>query len=296
MILISGGAGMLGAPLAGTLAGRGHRVRVLTLPGDRSPDNLRGVSCEIVRGDVSDMDSLVGIFDGVRTVYHLAAVIIGDRDRIRRVNVDGTRNMVAGAAAAGVEHFVYVSSVAVMYPDSTPYARSKAEGERIVTGRTGMNVTIVRPTLIYGPGGGQEFTMFLEYLNRYPVVPFIGRGAAKKNPIHVDDLVEGLSAIAGNPRTYGKTYHLCGGHQLSIREMALLVLRSQGRSKPIISVPLWVAKGLAVVLEKTMKDPPLTRYAISRIVQDAAPDDSEAREDLGLKPIGFEEGIGRVVA
>jgi nucleoside-diphosphate-sugar epimerase len=296
MILISGGAGMLGAPLAGALAGRGHRVRVLTLPGDRSPDNLRGVSCEIVRGDVSDMGSLGGIFDGVRTVYHLAAVIIGDRDSIWRVNVEGTRNMVAGAAAAGVEHFVHVSSVAVMYPDSTPYARSKVEGERIVTGQRDMNVTIVRPTLIYGKGGGREFTMFVEYLDRYPVVPFIGRGSARKKPIHVDDLVTGLAAVAGNPLTYGKTYHLCGGQEISIREMARLVLRSQGRSKPIVSVPLWIVKGLAVILEKTMKSPPLTRYAISRIVQDAAPDGSEARNDLGLKPMGFEEGIGRVLS
>ncbi len=296
MILISGGAGMLGTPLVRELIGRGHRVRVLTLPEDRSADNLRGVSCEIVRGDVSDNRSLDGIFDGVKTVYHLAAVIIADGDTIRRVNVEGTRNMVKGSASSGVEHFIYISSVAVLYPHSTPYARSKMEGERIVTDQPEMNVTIVRPTLIYGKGGGQEFKMFLEYLDTYPVVPFIGKGSARKNPIYVDDLVRGLAAIEGNPKTYGKTYTLCGGREISIREMAQLILSNQGRYKPIISVPLWIANGIAVILENTMRNPPLTRYAISRIVQDAAPDGSEARDDLGLAPIGFEEGIRRVLS
>jgi nucleoside-diphosphate-sugar epimerase len=296
MILISGGAGMLGAPLVRELVGRGYRVRVLTLPEDRTSNNLRGLFCEIVRGDVSDSRSLDGIFDGVKTVYHLAAVIIAGRDKIRRVNVEGTRNMVKGAASSGVGHFVYVSSAAVLYPYSTPYARSKMDGERIVNDQKDMHVTTVRPTLIYGRGGGQEFTMFLEYLDRYPVVPFIGRGSAKKNPIHVDDLVRGLAAIAGNPQAYGKTYNLCGGQEITIREMARLILLNQGRAKPIISVPLWVANGLAIVLEKTMKNPPLARYAISRIVQDAAPDGSEARDDLGLAPIGFEEGIRRVLS
>ncbi len=287
---------MLGAPLVRELVGRGHRVRVLTLPHDRTADNLRDISCEIVRGDVADGRSLTGIFDGVKTVYHLAAVIIADAATIQRVNVGGTRNMVKGAASAGVGHFIYVSSAAVLYPYSTPYARSKAQGERIVTGQPTMKTTIVRPTLIYGKGGGQEFRMFLEYLDRYPVVPFIGRGTAKKNPIYVDDLVWGLAAIAGNPTTYGKTYNLCGGQEITIRQMARLILRSQGRTKPIVSVPLWVANGLAAVLEKTMKAPPLTRYAISRIVQDAAPDGSQARDDLGLTPIGFEEGIKRVLS
>jgi nucleoside-diphosphate-sugar epimerase len=294
MILITGGAGMLGAPLVRELVGRGHKVRALTLPGDRAPDTLRGVPCEIVRGDVSDGRSLAGIFDGVKTVYHLAAVIIANADVIRRVNVEGTRNVAQGAASSGVGHFVYVSSAAVLYPYSTAYARSKMEGERIVTDQADMRMTIVRPTLIYGKGGGQEFTMFLEYLDRYPVIPFIGRGSAKKNPIHVEDLVRGLAAIAGNPKTYGKTYNLCGGQEISIRDMARLILLAQGRSKPIVSIPVWAASGLAAVLEKMMKNPPLTRYAISRIVQDAAPDGSETRKDLGLRPIGFEEGIRKV--
>ena len=295
MILISGGAGMLGAPLVRELVGRGKRVRVLTLPEDRTPDNLRDTPCEIVRGDVAEGSSLAGIFDGVKTVYHLAAVIIADEAAIRRVNVEGTRNMVEGAMSAGVGHFIYVSSAAVLYPYSTPYARSKAEGERIVTGQSRMNTTIVRPTLIYGKGGGQEFRMFLEYLDRYPVVPFIGNGAAKKNPIYVDDLVRGLAAIADNPVTYGKTYNLCGGQEITIKEMARTILRRRGRARPIVSVPVWAANGIAAVMETMMKNPPLTRYAISRIVQDASPDGSEANRDLGLSPVGFSEGIGRAL-
>jgi NADH dehydrogenase len=295
MILISGGAGMVGVPLVKKLISMGNRVRVLTLPDDRAVNHLQEVPCEIVTGDVSHARSLAGIFDGVKTVYHLAAVIIAhDPDIYRRVNSEGTRNMVHGARVSGVGHFIYISSAAVLFHDSTPYAQSKMEGERIVAGQKEMQHTIVRPTLIYGRDGGQEFNMFLEYLRKYPIVPFIGRGKAKKNPIHVDDLVGGLSAIANNPRAFGKIYNLSGGEEISIWDMAQLLLKQQGLSKPVIPIPLWITRILAALFEKTMQNPPLTRYAISRIMQDANLNNEEARKDLGFAPVGFTEGLEKL--
>ena len=75
--------------------------------------------------------------------------------------------------------------------------------------------TIVRPTLVYDHGGGQELLMYLAYLKRFPVVPFIGKGDAKKRPVWAEDVVDGLARIAGNPEAYGKTYSLSGGESIS---------------------------------------------------------------------------------
>jgi len=292
MILVSGGVGVMGARLVKDLVGAGHRVRALTLPGDPNVGRLDGVGAEIVFGDITRPETLATPLEGVTTVFHLAGVILSNDPSIfRRVNTGGTRNMVEAARRAGAEHFVFVSSTSAIDPISE-YARSKAAAEEIVRS-SGMAWTIVRPTLVYERGGGQEFLGFLESLLKYPVVPFVGKGRALKNPVHVDDMGRGLLAIAGNPKSHGKIYNFTGGREISIRDLARLMLRHQGVSKPFVHIPVPICRAAAFVLERVMKNPPLTGYAITRIEQDAAPDNADARRDLGYDPIGVEEGMER---
>ncbi len=282
----------MGSRLVKLLTDGGHQVRVLTLPNDPYVSRLENVDCEIVYGDVSDTSSLEGAFDGVDTVFHLAAIIIAyDRGVLRRINVEGTRNMVNGAVATGAKHFVYVSSASANWPEGSDYAQSKLDAEQIVKSQDKMAYTIVRPTLTYGPNEGQEFMMFLDSLKKYPVVPFVGRGQAKKNPVLADDIVKGLAAIAGNTKTYGKIYNFSGGEEISIWDLAHLMLKHQGISKPFLPIPIPICKMIAGIMEATMKRPPLTRYAISRILHEAALDNISAREDLGYAPLGVTEGL-----
>jgi nucleoside-diphosphate-sugar epimerase len=293
MILVSGGAGVMGTRLVKDLVAAGHRVRALTLPGDPNAIRLADVDVEVVFGDIARPETLTGLFSGVETVFHLAGIILAnDASLFRRINTGGTKNMVAAALEAGVRHFVFVSSTSAIEPISE-YARSKAAAEEIVRAARGMAWTIVRPTLAYERGGGQEFMGFLDSLMKYPIVPFVGKGLARKNPVHVDDIGRGLLAIAGNPLTHGKIYNFSGGEEISIRDLARLMLRHQGISKPFVHVPLPLCRAAVFLMEKTMKNPPLTRYAISRIEQDAAADHSEAGRDLGYDPIGVTEGMER---
>ena len=290
MILVTGGAGVMGRRLVRGLVEQGNRVRVLDRPGTR----LDGEDAELVHGDVTDPASLAGIFDGVDTVFHLAAILIAyDPEAFERVNVGGTRNVLQGAQAAGVKQFIFVSSASVVYPRTTVYSRSKRECERMVREQRGMQWTIVRPTLAYNEHGGEEFRMFLDYLRKFPVVPFIGRGRALKNPVHVDDLMRGFLAVVGNPVAYGKTYNFSGGEDITIWDLAHLMLKHQGISKPFLSLPVSLCTAAAKVLEGRMARPPLTWNVIAGITQDANLDNSEARRDLGYAPIGVREGLER---
>ncbi len=294
MILVSGGAGVMGSRLVKALVKAGNKVRVLTLPGDPNVSRLNGVACEVVYGDVADAVSLKSAFDGVETVYHLAAVIIAcDPSVLQKVNVEGTGNMVTGAAAAGVKHFIYVSSASAISPEGSDYARSKKAAEEIVKSESRMHYTIVRPTLVYDRGGGQEFMMFLQSLTRYPIVSFVGSGRAMKNPVFIDDMAKGLHVIANNEKAYGKTYNFSGGETIRIWDLAHLMLKHQGLSKLFIPIPVPVCRIIAFFMEKIMRRPWLTRYAISRIEQDADLDNSAARKDLGYDPIGVTEGLQR---
>ncbi len=297
MILVTGGLGVVGISLVKGLVERGNEVRVLDLPNHPNAHALDGTGAEIVFGDITRFETIRDAFDGVDTIYHLAAVLLShDPAVFESVNVRGTRNMIEGGIACGASHFIYVSSISVNYPRPTPYSLSKRACEKLVRTQAKMKWTIIRPSLAYNERGGQEFMMFCDYLMKFPIVPFIGSGAALKNPVHVDDLMLGFLAVPNNPVTYNKIYSFCGSEEISIGDLARLILRQRGVSKPIVHVPIPICKAIAAVMKRTMKAPPLTWNVIAGLTQDAAPDWSEAARDLGYSPIGITEGLERCFA
>ena len=227
-ILITGAAGEIGSRMVRRFHAQGHTVRALVLPGDPLATHL-GDAAQIHFGDVTKPETLAEAFAGVDVVYHLAAVLLcEDAERFRAVNVEGTRNVAAAAEATGVRHLIHISSASVVYPKTTHYSRSKRQAEDIVTACRKVRFTLVRPTLVYDRDGGLEFKLYADFVKRYPVVPLVAGGRARKSPVHVDDLLSGLLAMAGNPITFGKTYNLSGGETVTLRELAELLLARQG--------------------------------------------------------------------
>jgi len=289
--LVTGAAGVMGARLTARLQKAGWKVRALVLPFDPLRSRIERLGCEVREGDIGDPSTLRGLCDGVDLVYHLAAVIIShDPSVFQRVNRDGTAHIVAEAQRGRVGHFVYVSSASVTYPRRTRYAESKLEAEQLVKG-AGLPYTIVRPTLVYEQGGGQEIMMFLDYLKRFPIVPFIGSGAARKRPVWSEDVVDGLERLAGAVVAHGKTYNFSGGEAISMRELAELLLKYHDRPRPILPLPVWACRAVAASLGVVMKKPPLTSSAIAGIVNDADLDPSQAMQDLGYAPLGVRAGF-----
>jgi nucleoside-diphosphate-sugar epimerase len=293
-VLITGGTGAMGSVLMERLMGLGYRVRALTLPGDPNAARFAGHGVDVRYGNVADNGQCTGLCDGVHAVLHLAAIILAsDESLYTSVNAGGTRNMVREAERAGVNHFIHVSSASVTYPRPTPYSISKRLAEEFVM-KSCLSWTIVRPTLVYGKKGGQEFDLFLGYLKRFPVVPFIGRGEALKRPVYVDDVVDGLITLATRPAGTGKVYNFSGGTAISIRDFARFCLvLSDSVNKPMVHLPLWLCLALAAILKRTMRDPPLKWSVIAGITQDANLDPSNARVDLNYSPAGVETMLPR---
>lgn len=285
----------MGAALVRGFIERGRKVRVLILPNDPCESRLDGLDVDIRYGDVSDASTLDGVFDNINTVYHLAAVLLAPHPSVfKKVNVQGTRNMIDGAVDAGVNHFIYVSSISVTYPFATAYSLSKREGERMIKAQSAMNYTIVRPTLAYGSDGGIEFQLFMNTLLSHTIVPFVGLGHAKKNPVHVSDMERGMLALRGRTETYGKTYAFSGSEEISMWNFAKLILKHrQAGPKLLLPVPVFMLRALAFVLERTMKNPPITWQGIAGLSQDANPDWHLGERDFGYIPIGVTEGMQR---
>lgn len=282
-ILITGGAGVVGARLSRRFLAMGYSVRVLTLSGQGESKLLPG-EVEIFYGDVQKPETLREAFRNVDTVCHLAAVILAKkREAFERINLDGTRNVLLAAKSAGVKRFLLVSSISVTYPDLTDYGNSKLRAEALVR-KMGIPFTIVRPTLVVEKTGGAEYMLFVKYLKRAPVVFLPGKGKSLKRPVKTEDLVNGIALAAISPAAVGKTYALAGSRVLSLFEMAKLSMERAGVHKRIYGVPLWLCHLLALLKQLLLPGSVSAKQALAGFRFDAAPEIVEAEKDLGYRP------------
>jgi NADH dehydrogenase len=282
-VLVTGGAGVVGRALCRELLKRGVCVRVLSLPGDSLVQSLPP-SVEVAYGNVADYESIRPAFDGVDCVFHLAAILLSnDADAFEKINAGGTRNVVSACQDAGVRRLLYVSSISVTYPVLTPYGASKLAGEAAVKD-SGLEWTIVRPTLVIGDGGGVEFRMFADFVCKFPVYPMPGGGVSKKRPVRSVDLVKGIAAAGLTRDAVGKTYALAGPEVMTMAEMARRVLRQAGVRHWMVPLPWWLARMLAVFKNRIGGRRVSAEQALAGFLYDAVPGIENAEKDLDYHP------------
>ena len=250
MLLLTGATGSVGRALLRRLTASGEPVRCLV----RDPRGLGAdrVRVQIALGDLADPPSFRNAMRGVRTVVHLAAAI---RDQpagsIEELNGIATWRMVRAAERAGVEHFVFMSSLGAERHNRSRFLRAKALAEDAVLA-SAVRHTVLAPSLVYA--GGDTFMTVLERLALLlPVMPVSGRGAALYEPIWADDVADCVMAALGGAGNGRARYELAGPQTLSHEQIVELVLRAAGRKRRIVHVPTpLVSRGLRVV-EALMK-------------------------------------------
>ena len=281
--LLTGGAGVVGKALCRELIARGVCVRVLTLPGDSLAKSLPA-EVDVRYGDVTDFKSIQSAFEGVDVVYHLAAILLSTKPgAFERVNTEGTRNVIRACMQARVRRFLYVSSISVTYPVLTNYGESKKKGESLVRA-SGMDWTIVRPTLVIGDGGGVEFNMFRDYVKKFPVYFMPGGGKCLKRPVRSVDLVKGIAVAGLKKEAVGKTYALAGSTVMTMAEMAEHILKDAGMRHLMVPLPWWISRRLAVLKSWIGGERVSAEQALAGFLYDAAPSIENAEADLDYHP------------
>lgn len=298
MILVTGGTGFMGSMLVKRLVEKGHRVRVMAVENDPLLSNLDGIDCEIVTGDITKPQTLESPMGGVKTIFHLAAVLFSSNPELfRRINYEGTKNVVNKAVEAGIEHFVYISAAAANYKVRTTYGKTKIEAEELMKEeRKNTNFTIIRPTLIYGAGGGgQELVMYINQLKKFKwFIPMAGNGNVMKRWVWINDVIEGLTLLVGRQVTYGKIYNFGGGSAHSMKEYTEMLCRELDINKTIASIPVPICYAIAWILKFVQKNPLLKRDTILGVTMEADFSIEEAKKDIGYNPIHFKEGIRKM--
>lgn len=282
-VLVTGGAGVVGKALCRELLSRGVCVRVLTLPGDCLAESLPS-QVEVFYGNIADYVSIRPAFDGVDAVFHLAAILLSTEPlNFERINAGGTRNVVSACQDAGIRRLLYVSSISVTYPVLTPYGKSKLAGEESVK-ESGLDWTIVRPTLVVGDGGGVEYNMYAHYVKHFPVYFLPGGGKALKRPVRSVDLVTGIAAAGLNDEAVGKTYALAGPDVMTMAQMASFILKDEKVKHRMISLPWCIAKAVAGFKNWIGGNRVSKEQALAGFLYDAVPEIEEAVKDLNYCP------------
>lgn len=297
MIFIAGGTGFIGQHLLKALKEGGFKVRCLARTEERAT-LCRKSGFEAVTGDITDRESLRNSLDAVEMVIHLVG-IIEERGEMtfRRVHVEGTRNLVDEAKRSGVKHFFYQSALGASLKSDAAYQRTKAEAEEIVKG-SGIPYTIFRPSLVIGEGDG--FTDKLKELFRLgPFVPIPGTGEARFQPLYVDDWVRCFLSILGSVEAIGKTYEFGGPEYLTYNEMVLQLMEVMGIKKPLIHLPISIAKmgvpfiGLGNKLGKLIgkKIPTVTAEQLMLLGRDNICEIDSVKRHFGFEPIKYKEAL-----
>jgi dihydroflavonol-4-reductase len=313
---VTGGTGFIGGRLVKKLRDRGDSVVALV----RSPDKaleLERMGCELVQGDLTDLDAIGRGLEGADIAFHGAAIYkVGipksDHEHMYDTNVRGTERVLDAAIEARTPRIVYVSTVNVFgnthgeivnesyerstagngflsYYDQTKYEAHQAAVDRIAKGAP---IVIVQPGGVYGPGDHSEIGNMIGQFRsgRLPMVPFPELGF---NLVYVDDVAEGC-ILAAEKGEVGQSYVL-GGEISTMKGMLEKVAQIDGKKPPTRTLPTALIKAVAPagpVVGKLMGLPPNVRELIS-----ASEDvtywatDTKAREELGYQPRNLETGL-----
>jgi NADH dehydrogenase len=250
-----------------------------------------------VRGDITDPGTLGGALDGVETVIH-AAAITGDRKEpyrgaYDRVNRQGTENLAAAAKAAGVKRLVVMSGLGCRAAPAGTYMATRWGLEEAVRGG-GIPYVILQPSLLFGPGA--PFAGALANLARWsPVLPALGGGGTRFQPLWIEDLVTCvLACTAGTLRAdlLNAAHPLGGAEILTFREILRVITGALGKRRLIVPLPLAVASIQARVMVALLPNPPLTPAAIELFGFENATDLDSVERRFGFQPKGFREDPG----
>jgi nucleoside-diphosphate-sugar epimerase len=315
-VLVTGATGFTGGHLARSLAGRGYQVRALVRDAGRAQD-LAGAGIELIVGDLRDEGSLARAAGDVEVVYHIAALYRQARlpeAMYRDVNAVAAERVVEAASKGGARRVVHCSTVGVHGDVEHPpanedaplkpgdvYQVTKLEGEqraRSAASRLGMDVTIVRPSGIYGAGDRRLLKLFRGVARRRWVT--LGSGEIYYHLTHIDDLVEGFRLCGEHPAAANRTYILAGGEVTTLNELVRLTAEAAGVRPPRLHLPVWPAWTIGALCEAVCApfgiEPPLYRRRVDFFTKSRSFDISRARTEIGYAPrVGLRDGIRRTL-
>lgn len=289
MILVTGASGFVGRHVCAALCAAGYTVRGLV----RRPEaaaRLARLGIDPWLGQITDEAALRSAVAGVSAVVHTVAII---RERGRQtftaVNYQGTVRLLNAAEQAGVARFVHLSALGADAVSPYPYLRSKGLAEQAVMA-SALGWTVLRPSIIFGPG--DEFFGTLAAIARLsPVIPIVGNGQTRFQPIAVADVAACVLAVLRDAAHVRQRYDLAGPDMLTYEELVDLLLAQLGVRRLKVHVPIALMRPVAAAMERLLPRPPVTPGQLDMLAVDNVTTDNAAPRLLGRVPQTVRAGL-----
>lgn len=262
MILVTGGTGFIGQALVRHLAESGREVRVLLRPSSQSPNLPRGVAVEAAVSGLTDGRGLRAAMVGVDTVYHLAGIERrGAYASLLEVDIRGTQAVVEAAMDARVRRFFFLSHLGADRGSAYPVFKAKAIAEEAIR-RSGLDYTIVRSALVYGPQDGFT-TSLAQLLYALPAIFLTpGDGQNLLQPLWVEDLAACLAWALEDDATRNQVYEVGGPEALTFNQIIEILLKTLEIRRALVHVRPPYLRGLTVFLEDLLPYLPVSVYLL----------------------------------
>ena len=277
-VLVTGGTGFTGSRVAPLLLQNGFEVRCLTRPSsDRAP--LSTLTVEWVTGDLSDAESLTSAMHGVDALVNIASLGFGHADTI-----------LGSMKEAGVKRGIFVSTTAIFTQLNAGSKSIRLAAEEAIH-TSGLDYTILRPTMIYGSNRDRNMWRLIRLLRITPAMPIFGDGESLQQPIFVDDVAQAVLLALKTNDTIGRSYNIAGKEPLTYNQVIDTVAAALGKRVWKLHLPYMPIVRLLQFTERIGLRLPIKAEQVLRLNEDKSFSYEEAKRDFGYRPRSFEEGI-----
>ena len=254
-ILVLGGGGFVGRHLVAALAARGARVTVPSRRRERARHLLLLPTVDVVECDVNRREALSALVAGRDAVINLVGVLHGPN--FERAHVELPQAVVAACREHGVRRVLHMSALGASSDAPSEYLRSKGAGEQAMLAADGLDVTLFRPSVIFGPE--DAFLNLFAMLAKLMPVLLLACPQARFQPVYVRDVARVMVEALAESKSFGQGYDLCGPKVYTLRELVQTVCRLTGRRRLVLGLPGALSYLQALLLELAPGEPLMTR-------------------------------------
>lgn len=272
LVTIFGGSGFVGRHLVQRLAREGWRIRVAVRRPNEVPELKTGGDVgqiQIVQANVRHEGSVIEAVQGADVVINLVGLLVqGGKQKFKAVHIDGADTIARAAMAAGAKQLIHLSALSADLNAASLYAQTKADGE-LATLEAFSGATILRPSVIFGPDDG-FFNRLASLVRMTAIVPLIGFGKTKFQPIFIKDLIDGFVAVINDPDKQGKIYELGGPDVMSLSDVLRSLAFEMDRARAFVPWPFWATRINAFFLQMPhtfLRIPPLLTVDQVRLLE-----------------------------
>ncbi len=277
-IFLTGGTGFVGTEVLKDLVKNKYKVKVLTHSRE-APVSSKLV--KVVNGSILEPNSFIDSVKGCDAIIHLVGIlreISWKGMSFERMHVESTKNMIKTAKENKVKRFIHMSANGAK-PKGTKYQSTKWRAEQLVK-NSGLTYTIFKPSIIFGEH--DNFINRLARQMRFGIVPYIGDGSYKLQPVSVKTVSEAFVKSINSKKAFNKIYHLGGPEVYSYKEILSIVAKANNKKVVKISIPIWLAR-LSAALFSWLPQFPITNEQITMLLEGNVCDSSKAKRDLRIE-------------